>query len=250
MSLVAPVVIGGLVTLPYWLGPALVHRSARMPLVMGMEHIGPDELAALDAHTFETLETAVSTLTAMGFDRPTAFRARDGATTAVGALLEHPVHGDLASFVIMSAPNVAPQAVPIFESEWADGFRIITTNTRHPSVFPASPTIDGMTLPTVRELDALYRVHRARVARAKTGAERLHLSRGEDALTIERNRQARDRHRHLASGYLLREGDVVRPTVRGACLMTWRSLPPWKNLQFRERDRREAALLQELGATA
>jgi hypothetical protein len=250
VSLVAPVVIGGLVTLPYWLGPALVHRSARMPLVMAMEHIGPDELAALDAHTFETLETAVSTLTAMAFDRPTAFRARDGATTAVGALLEHPVHGDLASFAIMRAPNVAPQAVPLFESEWDDGFRVLTTNSSQASVFPRSPAVDAMTLPTVRELDALYRIHRARVARAKTSAERLHLSRGEDALTIERNRQARDRHQHLASGYLLREGDVVRPTVRGACLMTWRSLPPWKNLQFRERDRREAALLQELGATA
>jgi hypothetical protein len=224
----------------------VVYRTQRMrpgagiePLESGARGVDPGWRAVLERH--------VAALAAVGFARATWYRATSGGVTSVGVLLEHPEHGDLATVAAMRAELVPTEVFLLFESEWDDDLRVSTSNARVPSVYPRIRGLDGESLPSVEDAARLYRVHRARVERVRHPVPRRPLSRGDDPLGIERARQVANYQRYAPLGYSRREGEFMRPTLRGAFLMCWRLLPPLKQLALRARARREAALLRELG---
>lgn len=211
-----------------------------------MDPLDPDD-DAVDPASRALVADAVGDLERAGFARTTWYRSRSGSVTAVGALLEHPRRGDLASVVVMGAGTARPRRFVILETEWEDDYRVTTTDSAMASVFPRVPGLDAESLPSVQEPARLYRVHCARADRMRRDAPRRHLARGEDPIAAERARQVANLERFAPLGYQYREGDQLRPTFRGAFLMAWRLLPPLRQLQRRDRARRERALLRDLG---
>jgi hypothetical protein len=102
--------------------------------------------------------------------------------------------------------------------------------------------------PHVADLGMLYQFHRARVAKESAGR----------SPTLERMRNAVERikfehtqtyTRLVAAGYYkaIEKTQKYQPTLKGAYLMTWKLLPPFKQVQIMRKNATSEQLLKELG---
>jgi hypothetical protein len=135
-----------------------------------------------------------------------------------------------------------------FRTEFTDGTFIATSNTPTPTCFPRDPRVNGVRCRDVFDIALLYRFHRARVDR----------DRGARIPTLERVRDAAGRmvyehhdayQRLIAAGYYRLDqaaGNYV-PTYKGAYLMTYRLLWPFRQIQIVRRDRLADRMLREFG---
>jgi hypothetical protein len=135
-----------------------------------------------------------------------------------------------------------------FRTEFTDGSSIVTTSSSSTGVFPRDPKISAIRCPGIRDFALLYRFHRARVERDRAGRTAT-LDRVKDARTRMENEWTETYHRLIGAGYysldLTRQQYV--PTLKGAFLMTYRLLPPFKQIQRFQRDRAAERTLRELG---
>ncbi len=133
-------------------------------------------------------------------------------------------------------------------SEFDDGTSIITSDSIHRPVLVPDPKMDLVDWPGVKPPNLLLQLHRARVARLKD-ARRAVLPEPGAALAhvIEDNRKSM--HRQVAAGYYWHDAPnyVYRTTLKGACLMRWRMLRPWKEIAYSRNERRLRAELEVIG---
>jgi hypothetical protein len=136
-------------------------------------------------------------------------------------------------------------------SRFRDG-RIVQTNNSHQmGAFPEKEGITTTYLPSVPEADRLYRIHLAIGERAADNAVKV-LRLDEDFRGDARAYLAcglrEELERQIDTGYLFLDSanEVFRPTLKGAFLMCWAMLFPWKQLRFANRNRKEKRLLEEL----
>jgi hypothetical protein len=190
---------------------------------------------------------AAAGLRALGFeDRGTWLH--DGAALATGRiiLLEHPKTRDVARVVVVTVR--ARQSVTLLlQTRFADGAEVGTANSRVIAGFPLPPDVTTAWLPEVRDPAALYEVHAQ--LRDALGGGRERVGVGPDPAGFLRAGSARSLAAWVAAGYyaLDEANGVVRPTWKGAALVTWRLLWPVKPL-FRARRRRATRrLLDRLG---
>ncbi|MBO0699000.1 MAG: hypothetical protein J2P46_11445 [Zavarzinella sp.] len=193
---------------------------------------------------------AADDLRALGFRDRGTWR-HDGSAQATGRiiLLEHPRTRDVAKVMVVTT-NRRRSVTFVFQTRFADETEAATTNTRHAVGFPHLPGQTVAWLPEVREAGPLYRVH-AQLRDAIGGAsERVGI--GPDAAEYLRDGSARSLANWVANGYYALDADrgVVRPTWKGATLITWRLLWPLKPLYRARRRRATARLLERLGISA
>ncbi|HEX6369614.1 MAG TPA: hypothetical protein VF006_11910 [Longimicrobium sp.] len=172
----------------------------------------------------------------LAVERISAYRSA-GRTAHVLHLVNRStgVHG-----VDYLTPN---QRWQVFDTRFADGHEVITSNFGMPETFP-DPRVHTLRMPGERDLARLYALHLAHV-RHVTGAEAsgfLPDERGLLDYVADRERRLLERQREL--GVMTSRNDVYRPTLRGAFQTVWAYLPPMRWI----RGARHARLVRALKA--
>jgi hypothetical protein len=137
--------------------------------------------------------------------------------------------GDRASITLVVVGSVRTLALGV-NSEFADGFYMVTSNSRAAGLRPVDPEMHLATFPWVNDPATLIEAHRRRVDEVgrTEHARKPMLAAG---VIDELNESwQRDIHWLVRTGYYVRtaEGDAVRPTWRGAFLSQWRARPIMK----------------------
>jgi hypothetical protein len=183
-------------------------------------------------------------LEAIGFERLAAVIVPSPAPN-VRAVLALYVNRETRDAALVSAMwGLAEGAPPLhtryveFMSEFRDGplEQLLTNNNDEINAFPESPTIPTYRLPHIRKMDRLYRFHQTLVRRdAPETPKKLTVLEEFDGdvcryLSVGVLREGFQRQ--IETGYLKYDqaADVFKPTVWGAYRMTWKNLPPFKNL--------------------
>jgi hypothetical protein len=135
-----------------------------------------------------------------------------------------------------------------FRTEFNDLTAIVTTNTSSPGVFPPDKKIDSVRCPGAKNLTLLLRLHRERVKRV-SGTRKATLVRFADAKSRMALEHEKAYQRLVEAGYysLDKTKENYVPTLKGAYLMTYRLLPPFKQIQRIRRALRTTRVLRETG---
>jgi hypothetical protein len=166
--------------------------------------------------------------------------------TAQVILAEHPQNFDVAKLVVVVASTRREETL-LFQTRFEDGSDIVTANNRTPTGMPRLPESTVLWLPELRGARSLFRAHER--MRNSLGSDKKRLPLGNDAVgyLIE---GAKRMHVHFVeTGYFYSDEPhgVLRPTWKGAMLMTWKLLWPVKPLFRAWRRRQTRNLLREFG---
>ncbi len=238
---------------------SIIYHHLRDPLVLkdgkpsfvGTTYVSltSDAAAGVAPELLEYMSRSENALTERGFAAPLrATGSPSSSIRSVLTLIEHPGDGAFAFVLIGIGKYTGPSIVASIRTDFADGVKMYTSNSRIVSRTPSLPNTDGARFPEVTDVGALYEVHRARVAeRAKT-VPMVPTTRGADPLAFE-DRESRAFHAFLVQkGYRRWVGaDSVESTWRGAIGGAWRALSPWKDITLRRDARKAADIRQQLG---
>ena len=191
----------------------------------------------IDDELLHYLEANESRLAAMGFCDPhRTTNLKTYPLTLVASSMEHPEHGDHVIVIGCRPPRDASErdvSSIAFDSEFADGVRLVTSNTRTLRYWPEAPFIDHVRLAEVVNVTELYRFHRRRVARRAEKVRQKKITRGrtpEQRLVFAKRRHL-DLHKHLVRiRYWRRAPGGLRFTLRGAVFSAWRHVFPWRSI--------------------
>ena len=191
----------------------------------------------IDDEVLHFLEACENRLLAMGFCDP--HRTTNLTTyplTLVASSMEHPEHGDHVLIIGCRPPRDASDrdvSSIAFDSEFADGVRLVTSNSRTLRYWPEAPLIDHVRLADVGNVTELYRLHQRRVARRAVKVKQKKITRGRtpaQRLVFAKRRHI-DLHKHLVrSRYWRRASGGLRFTMRGAVFSAWRHVFPWRSI--------------------
>ena len=132
----------------------------------------------------------------------------------------------------------------LFRTEFTDETSIITTNSGSGGVFPRDPNVAGISSPALQDIGELYRLHRARVAYHR-GSRKPTIPVFKDATASLQNEHHKTFERLITARYYDYDpaSDEYIPTMRGAFLMTYKMLTPFKQIQKR---RKQTAAVKEM----
>jgi hypothetical protein len=150
-------------------------------------------------------------------------------------LLEHPRTLDAAKVVRVVV--LGRTAITLaFQSRFDDGSELITANNRVPTGYPRPPGLTAAWLPDLLDSKELYAVHNQ--LRDAVGGVRQRIGIGPDVTGYLRSSAERIHANWVATGYYTLDNSpgMIRPTWKGAILLTWRLVWPLKHL-FRARRR-------------
>jgi hypothetical protein len=138
--------------------------------------------------------------------------------------------------------------ITVFRTEFTNGSVLVTSNWPKASAHPTDPDEDGVRCPGVLDMELLYRFHRARVEERR-GNRTPSLEMVANAVERLQYEHRRTYRRLVAAKYyeLDSAGKRYVPTLRGAFLMTYRLLPPFKQIQLFMRRRKADRELRRLG---
>jgi hypothetical protein len=243
LSVVAAVAAAVLILLavPFVAAPVRVRWTSWLPA--GPTYT-PDDETGLPA---EARDIAAD-LRDLGFDDRGTWRLA-GLPLATGrfVLLEHPRSLDTAKVLVVTAGGRVAVTL-VFQTRFAGGTEVVTANNQVTVGLPLPSDVTPAWLPGLRDPAALYRVH-ADLRDAVGPGRRLPI--GPDPAGLMRAELSRTHDGWVESGYYWRDepARVLRPTWKGAVLVTWRLLWPVKPL-FRARRRRATRdLLARYGVT-
>jgi hypothetical protein len=171
-----------------------------------------------------------------------------GAARAVAwvILLEHPRARDVARVIVVETRRKRTVTVA-FQTQFGDGTEAITANNRLTAGFPQPPGITSAWLPEVADPVALYRIH-AQLCDAVGGAGG-RVGIGADPVAFLKANSVRSLTAWVAAGYYVLDEarGVVRPTWKGAAMVTWRLIWPIRPLYRARRRWATRRLLDRLG---
>lgn len=166
------------------------------------------------------------------------------------AIWADPQSTDIAcvSTITQPSPTAALRLIEsvAFTTEFTDGYVVTTSNLAIPDVFPSNPRSSEIRCPGTRNFHRLREFHRARVIHSQR-TERASLASSNAPAYLAANQ--RDLFTWLISAgyYFLESDNCCRMTRRGAYLMTYRLLPPLKQLRRFTAARRTNKALRILG---
>jgi hypothetical protein len=237
----------------YVLGPVSLYRNNFVSTRRTARTFTAEDEASAHPDLVAYVAAAEGALQTVGFGPPHRIvQSPTRKVTGFAALLEHPGRGDLASFMGLRSEN--PQAeetrlvsAAVFMTEFADDVTLATSNVTTVKRFPTRPDLRPVVFPDVHDPLEVYRLHRCRVDERTRRVPSRNVTRGAtpDARIEYQDRESERVFEHwVRSGYYRRVPDGMRPTLRGAALMTWRGMWPWRLLTER-RHARAARAVQE-----
>jgi hypothetical protein len=216
-------------------------RGARLSLVDVSSARLPDERR-------QYLRDADAALVARGF-LPATYVESDSvrSTNICVALVEHPKDAAIGAIMVMVPPNRPFKEMATFETRFADGRKISTSNSATILRTPPLPWIDGARFLGVRDPGTLYEIHQARVTERARSTAVVPVSREGDAIGFQ-DREARQiQDFWVAKGYYRYVDETwMRMTPVGALLSAWRGLFPWTMWTSLTLDRKTRTIVQRL----
>lgn len=236
----------------------------------------PVELTALPPEVTQAFYDGSRGLVSCGFHAIGHVKHHVGNTGQDGyvSIWINPSTSDTAQIIGVCTPSPAVHlrvvTLVTLRTEFNDETAIVTTNSSSLSAFPRDPRISSVRCPGIRDYVLLYRLHRARIDRDRAGRTAT-LIRFKDAVSRMQLEHRETYERLIRAGYYSlvsrdtgfepvlagrdREDIGERsqaaqkyvPTIKGAYLMTYRLLPPFKQIQRRNRERLAERTLRELG---
>lgn len=238
---------------PYLLGPFLVYFTQQWPMQPAFEpydpirHPLPDDLAGAFADSRDALAAAgFQTVADLAHANPIS------KLQVRVALLESEATGEHALVIAARSTNPKVKLAACYvelPTKFTDASTLSVTNSMDPEVYTPTPGRVIERFPQVRDPARLYRVSRALVDHLAAGRAREPLQPGVDPAAYVRAAIVREQELQLGTGYLRRDdrAQVFRPTLLGAWGMTYRLLPPFRQIREAGRRRRAQALLATLG---
>ncbi len=225
----------------YLLGPILVHSSVQAkatprPRKTTREQMPNDLLPLADI--------AVVQLQYCGFENPNFIAIEEPSPnqSVTGVVTFHP-EGSTGCRWGFYQGGIQKTTYLEFVSMLDDGHWVITNNNKVERAFAPSQISSQANFPERQTVEELWKAHRAHlrlVSRGRTVQVRTEKSIEEDmALAM---RQSYEEQVRLGMFHHQTSDDTFRPTWRGAFLMTWRLLFPWKTLTRRLESKRAAEI--------
>jgi hypothetical protein len=187
------------------------------------------------------------------FEALAYIRLPDQLPTVTGylALWVNRRSGDIATWTCANT-ILFTDMMPSFTTRFDDGYDIVTRSWKKLGVFPRHAREEKLNFPQVHDLRQLYTIHRLRVQRSThTACGRL-VPQEQDAIELVRRDTSREYEWLVEAGYhwLDARAERYRPTLKGAYLMTWKLLPPVKQVRQWLTRRNAARVLREIGFSA
>jgi len=228
--------------------PLVLKRGKPSPIGTSYVPLAPEAALRVAPELMDFLVKSEEALTQRGFSAP--LRATGSVSSTIQSILtliEHPTDGAFAFVLINVGKYTGLNITASIRTDFADGVRMYTSNSRTTSRTPTLPKTDGACFPDVTDVGALYDIHRARVAERSLTVTTVPTTRGADPLAFE------DRESRAFFDFLVRKGyrrrvdaETVETTWLGAIFGSWRALSPWKDVTARKRARKAAAIRQRL----
>lgn len=222
------------ITMIYWLGPIVVFFTQKAPasprhmLISIADPTIPEPVR-------DRLEDVTMALEAQGFRDAGLLQAEpQGSTQGYVRVLQHSDSGEVAHVLIVatlsSPPTIAAQLVG-FSTRRANGTTIRTSNSGVPAVYPPDKRHDSARLPEVQDIAQLLRIHRHRASKSPAAVREVQRP-IQDPVAFQTRIELEELAHQQRIGYWRRDSssDMLRPTMKGALLMTLRLLPPWKQV--------------------
>jgi hypothetical protein len=138
-------------------------------------------------------------------------------------------------------------------SRFRDGTQACTSNSPQVPSFLPGASISIRRFPMIADLAKLYRLHQTHVEKHEgTSTKFLRVDEFRGDVGAYLNCVFREQHNEQVSAgyfYLSEEEGAYRPTLKGAYLMTWRQLEPFKTLARKRIEREALRLLKEQAET-
>jgi hypothetical protein len=250
------ILMGVLYLLPYVLGPFLIHRNLTQKAKPELVPFPPDHPSLPDdvADFFSAMRAE---LRGIGFELIDGFALprQTPNVKAVLLLFVNRASRDAALATVMygEAPNVEARlktAYLEFATRFRDGGIVNTNNSDQMGAFRKLPFVHTTQFPKVRSAALLFRIHTALAEKYGTGAKVLRHDEEfhGDGRAFLAAAMREELERQIPTGFmwLSEEEGLFRPTWKGAFLMTWGLLFPFKQIRLARRDRKAKRLLAEL----
>lgn len=238
---------------PYLIGPILIRLTQRWPARPAFEpydpilHPLPDDLAV-------SFRQSVDALIRSGLRSiADAAHASNMSKVQVRVALLADAAGEEHALVLCGRstnPKVKLAACHVeFPTKFADGGGLTVNNSTQPDTYAPAPGRFLERFPQVRDPARLRRVNAALLDRHYAGRARVPLEPAQDPTAFIAEAAGREYQLQVGTGYMWLDerAEAWRPTWRGAWGMTYRLLPPFRQILESRRRRRAAALLAELG---
>lgn len=254
--IIAVVVLVVLVLLPYVLGPFMVRKTLRQSAKPKVKVLPADEDLPKKAAAFFAKVTKA--LQPLGFEPVQKLSLPEQTPNVQAIVLMFANRKDkvaaIASAVYVKNEDDAKlkTAYVEFSTRFKDGSALLTNNTKELGAFAPRPDVSISRLPSVKEPDRLYRLHQSLEKQEQNGSPKvLRLDtefKGNAAAYLARS-IVEELEAQIDTGYLYQTEDeeAFLPTWKGAFLMTWSQLPPFKNVGQMRRNSREQTILREAG---
>jgi hypothetical protein len=246
-ALVLSVIV--VVILPYVVAPLIVWTKHRQSAAVQFEHVAVESLPPDACEYFLHVAHSLAT---QGFE-PAAFLR--GADTAAGTVMHLLVMTSESARESAAAVDIRSEATPQsgqrfveFCTEFVGGREINTHNCGVAYITRPDPTKTQFRLRTIGNPVILYGAHRRLVERHAPDSARFIPTRGTEHLHLSHSVEKGYRNQ-AAFGYLYLDASagVYRPTLKGACLMSWKLAWPVKQARESLAKRRAARTLRSLG---
>ena len=237
---------------PYWLGPIAIRVATRHPAHPSFEPYDPSRHRVPDwALAFAEETSAV--LGPAGFTAQARFVEATWARhlTSFVTVLTNSASRDVAMLAALyTSQGTTARRVSYTEfiAKFIDGRQLLTNNSDTPSVFPPVPSKALTRLPQVKDPARLHRIHELLAGRMKAAKQPLPTDANFTGRLSET--MTRSMEEQIGTGYMYfdtAEGGY-RPTWKGAVLMSWKLLPPWRQIRQARMGLEATRLVGELGA--
>jgi len=225
--------LGILVVGLYVVTPIVIYAQQRSPVADdAVAPLGGTDDANLTDESRSYLDGAEAALQHEGFGPPARLVWR-GTAKMVSYLsvlerLDRSAVAVAMAVQVKASGRTVVRCVLNLRSDFPDGPTMFTSNTKTGSAFPKNPSHDALRFPAITDPSELWHIHRRRVE--KRGSTVRPTVDGDLFGYVKRELEDGQQH-WIAIGYYRRMTDGgLRPTMRGALLMVWRLLPPWKQI--------------------
>ncbi len=248
------VLIASIVALMYVGGPLLIyftHRQAARPNLVAFK----PGVTPLPADVDQFFHSTSWALAQQGFEIVTGMFLPSQVENIVVALVYLVNRQEQAGVIAVAMHNKTPgMTSTMFHTEFVTRYRdgrVIQTNNAQPlNAFPIPPECTNSYFPSVRDPVELWRLHQALCRRHGGGQKLLKLDEqfGGDGLRYMAEAVVEELEAAVKAGYMQLDaaGGVYKPTFKGAVLMTYGEIWPYKGIRLRRRLARERELLAEL----
>jgi hypothetical protein len=234
------VAAAAVLAMPYLLGPWRVLRNLRTDRELRFEVVHEPFGAEVEAD-FARFADA---LERCGFRRVERWRSHSRATGQVAvalALCDETVGRWGVAYAILDAAGQPVHYYQDISCTLSDGGVLGVDSVKTPRIFAVPAGWRSFNFPQVADGELLCRLHDTALARFADGRSPRPLAAGDLRREVEELGIRHVRHQ-VEVGLLRPDGESLPPTVRGALVMTWKLLWPWRQLAARRR-RRDAMLL-------